>query len=100
MVKKLFYASAAMLMLALAFHLGATTAQGQSGSMVTGFAVGSVGGNWADCYVITPNGDVFSRTLNAQGGAQPLVYIGNFWNGGPTPAAQPTWGQLKAQYRK
>jgi len=98
MLKKLFYACASILMLALAYHLGAGTAQGQSGSMVTGFAIGGDGGNWADCCVMTPSGDVFTRTLGTAG-ASPLVYIGNFWNGGPTPAAQPTWGQLKARYR-
>jgi len=26
--------------------------------------------------------------------------IGNLLGGGPTPTAQPTFGQLKAQYRK
>ncbi len=102
MLKKLFYASASVLMLAFAYHLGATNAQGQAGNAVTGFAYVPSNGGQQGLYVMTPNGDVFAHVFSPQlpqiSGAP--AYIGNFWGFGPTPAAQQTFGQLKAQYRK
>jgi hypothetical protein len=93
MLKKLFYASASILMLALAYHLGANTAAAQApGNPVVAAAYSSAqneSGVWAftangDAYFDSPTGWV--RTINI------------FTN--QTPAAQPTWGQLKAGYRK
>ena len=91
MLKKLFYASASILMLALAYHLGATTATAQApGNPIVGFA---------GALACTANGDVYGIA-----GVDPTYghwnRVGNIFAGGPTPAAQPTFGQLKAQYRK
>jgi hypothetical protein len=104
MFKKLFYASASILMLAIAYHLGAGTAKGQVGSMVSGFTAhsvstnpaGPVGGTFA---VMTPNGDIYVHEMYAGSGSYGLEYVGNFWTA-PTPAARQTWGQLKSDYRK
>jgi hypothetical protein len=94
MLKKLFYASASILMLALAYHLGATSASAQApGNPVVAMMPSVV--STARMHAITANGDLYSsgddirvwtRTAN--------IFAGS------TPAAQTTWGQLKATYRK
>jgi hypothetical protein len=99
-LKRLFYASASILMLAAAYHLGASTAGAQAGGTILGFS-----GAGSHCsgtfYVITPSGDVYGSDLS--GGPcgsnqhQP-DYIGNFW-GGATPTTSTTFGALKAKYR-
>lgn len=99
MLKKLFYASASILMLALAYHFGAATALGQAGSMVTGFTAVPGGLNLTYYYAMTPNGDIYQNNATPLFTSAP-AFVGNFWGGSPTPAAQPTWGQLKATYRK
>ena len=94
MLKKLFYASASILMLALAYHLGASTAQGQGGGQpiaLTGFN--------GDAIAMLTNGDIYYSNSNLTNGNGQWSYRGNLFTY-PTPAAQPTWGQLKAQYRK
>jgi hypothetical protein len=94
--KSFLYVSLGILALALAYHFGATTATAQAGSQVTGMAYGGT-----NIVVMTSNGECFGRQL--AGGNGPFVGsvipIGNFWTG-PTPAQQPTFGQVKAQYRK
>ena len=131
MLKKLFYASASILMLALAYHLGATSVSAQAGS-------GALMGGYGN-FVCTPNGDIWfsdgrggwspsslgnvfngspaGRTIvqfdySSEGGAmantgEVFQHAGGGWHsvgvspaGAPTPAAQPTFGQVKAQYRK
>jgi hypothetical protein len=89
MLKKLFYASASILMLAIAYHLGANTAAAQApGNPLVGLAYGS-----SAAFAGAANGDVY-------------VWDGTRWNrlpnvfSGSTPAAQPSWGQLKSDYRK
>ncbi len=58
MLRKCFYASASVLMLALAYHLGASTAiaQAPSNSVVDGWIVSYGGGTLT--VVVTANGDV------------------------------------------
>ncbi len=121
MLKKLFYASASILMLALAYHLGASTATAQSGLFRVlnpgGPLIIEVGGA-----VYTFNGSAWEQPSLAPppvpassllvGDSQTYMTVDGttwVWNnqwqsvplpGSPTPAAQPTFGQLKAQYRK
>jgi hypothetical protein len=90
MLKKLFYASASILMLALAYHLGATSATAQA----PGNPVVAIAGPYS--FVLTANGDLYAPAGQAEVG--PWVRARNVF-GSPTPAAQPTWGQLKAHYR-
>ena len=94
--KSFFYVSLGILALAAAYHLGATTATAQQGSMVSGFAA-------QDGYyfsVLTPNGDVYARTMPTGGVPSTLEYHGNFWAGtGPTPTKVESFGQVKARYR-
>jgi hypothetical protein len=139
MLKKLFYASASILMLALAYHLGATAAHGQSanavvGNLASGYLefvltasgdeyvlntnnpgigwhfyenVGASAGRpasqftvfaWGDgAYAFTANGDVYKRP-NLDG-PYSWAFINNVF-GSSTPTARPSFGQLKAQYRK
>ena len=139
MLKKVFYASASILMLALAYHLGATSAHGQSANALVGYVqsgnlgfvltangdeyvwdsnnpglgwhydrnVGASAGRPAGqftvftlgngFYAFTANGDVYKiPTLD---GPYSWTYVNNVF-GTPTPAAQQTFGQIKAQYRK
>ena len=88
MLKRFFYASAAVLMLALAYHLGAGTAgaQAPSNPVVATF------GPWT---VVTANGDVYYAPNGVTG---PWVLYSNVFAGGPTPALHQSWGQVKARY--
>ena len=90
MLKRFFYASAAVLMLAIAYHLGAgtATAQAPSNSVVACFY-----GSWS---VVTANGDVYWSS-NGQDG--PWFRKSNVFGSGPTPTLHESWGQLKARYR-
>ncbi len=88
-----FFVCAGVFLLALAYHLGATSAQAQYGATVTGFAVTS--GPYG--YVMTPNGDVYQRYLADP--AAPASRMCNYWGGGPTPTEPQTVGQLKVKYR-
>jgi hypothetical protein len=96
MLKKLFYASASILMLAFAYHLGASTATAQAPSnspvaMVSGVGGTTMGANGA---IVTANGDVYA-TLNYAD----WFRIGNIFTGPPTSAPTQSWGALKAKYR-
>jgi hypothetical protein len=87
-LKRLFYASASILMLALAFRLGAGSATAQApGNPVVAAGVGSWSGPYT-VFVATANGDIYAGT---NPGA---------WFSGSTPGTQTTFGQLKATYRK
>lgn len=92
--KKLFYASAAVLMLALAYHLGASTATAQAPSnpVVAAF----LGASTTPNTVVTANGDVY--TLVSQNGD---VYrlASNIFSGAPVPTHQSSWGALKGKAR-
>lgn len=95
MLKRLFYSSAIILMLAIAYHLGARNAQAQAGSTISGMAMTT-----NTVVVMTPNGDCYLETLNSNGNlAPPPYYMGNFWGG--TISVQPeTWTGVKEKYRK
>jgi len=97
MARKFFYVCAGMLMLALSYHFGASSATAQAGSGISGFTVGDGPGVAnAGLYVMSLNGDVnFKHTSNM---AAPPCLIGNFWAGGATASRQETWGQLKSRY--
>ncbi len=91
MHKKLFLASASVLMLAIAYHLGANTATAQSSSNPV---VASLPYNpyQAGIYtVVTANGD----TYNSPNGFA-WIRVGNIFSG-PTPAPTQSWGALKAK---
>ncbi len=49
--------------------------------------------------VVTANGDVYAPSDTPPGAFLGWVRRGNVFTGGPTPAAQPSFGQLKARYR-
>jgi hypothetical protein len=138
-VRKFFYASAAILMLAIAYHLGASTATAQAAGTLADVHDTGLGS-----YAVTPSGAVyfsFYGSLSAPAphwsprgnisspspimhigdaqldGSQVVVHAfaenGNFyvstddgrtWSlhgnvfGGPVPALQQSWGQLKKLY--
>jgi hypothetical protein len=127
MLKRFFYAAASILMLAVAYHLGATNAQGQvGGNMVAAGVSNTQAVTFEGEYYQSNDGINFRRTGNIYGGgpaySRPVsVYYGIVMleNGdllesgdlatwtrttnvfsGPTPAAHVTFGRLKAQYRK
>jgi hypothetical protein len=130
MLKKLFYVSASILMLAASYYLGARNAGAQSpgsvqvigpGMVISGGAVyyaqspgltpawqavtelppvpvasivyDDCAGNGASGRVITASGEGWVNP-----GANRWTSIGII--PGATPAAQPSWGKLKASYRK
>lgn len=72
-LKRVFYASASILMLAGAYHLGASTAGAQSGA-VAGFHISSNGNPFVSC----PSGDVWIDVIG--GGWR---YAGNALTGRP-----------------
>lgn len=104
MTKKFFFVCAGLLCLAVAYHLGATNAQGQAGSAVTGIAVGLTGNQAAsNFYVMTQDGTVYWRQFqhfNPSFAGAPFQSAGNFWTGSsPTASQSLSWGSLKARYR-
>ncbi|MBI1799854.1 MAG: hypothetical protein HYR73_09240 [Candidatus Eisenbacteria bacterium] len=85
-----FFVSAGILMLALAYHFGATSATAQ----IAGQSL--VGGSWEVAYAA--NGNVYlNRTASSVAG--PWVLAENVFSGGPTPAQHESFGQLKVKYR-
>lgn len=97
-LKRLFYASASILMLALAYHLGATNAGAQApGNAVVAVVppdgAGGVSGNGA---VVTANGDIYASSGGSF--APPYRFIGNVFSSA-TPANTTSFGALKAKYR-
>lgn len=122
-MKKFFYACAAILCLVLAYHFGATNAQGQSGAS---FQVISPRGwvragdtvytyefnppHWgvySDLPPVPPSALLFLSADLAitQSGDSWVKQGGSGWQnigpvpGGATPAIQQSFGQLKAKYR-
>jgi hypothetical protein len=84
MAKKFFFVCAGIFMLALAYHLGATsaTAQAPSNSVVASFAVGSGG---YPLVVVTTNGDIYSNPTYCA--TQPWQHVSNVLGSiGPAPA--------------
>jgi len=98
-MKKFMYCCIAILALALAYHFGATSAQGQTGSMVSGISVaGTVNGGMI--VVMTPNGDCYQVTYSAASNITSVpYYMGNFWGSAPVQTNPQTLGQIKAKYR-
>ena len=94
-LKRVFYASASVLMLALAYHLGAQTASAQApgNPVVASFELNGsfVGG------VVTANGDVYTTSISALDHG--WTHRTNVFSGGPVPTQQQTWGAVKARYR-
>lgn len=129
MLKNFFYACAAILCLVLAYHFGATNAQGQSSLGIPRWV--GLGGGSREPFIATDvaiwNYDYGWRTLAQSSHPEPPVpvsqvlfyspnsvittsgeafdWVSGTWvsrgfiPGGPTSATQQTWGQLKAKYR-
>jgi len=88
MLKRCYYASASILMLALAYHLGASTAGAQAPSNpVVAVDVAQI--------VYTANGDVYKPDGTGHG----WFRGGNVFTGGATSAQTQSFGALKAKYR-
>ena len=94
MAKKFFYVCAGLLMLAIAYHLGAGTATAQAPSNSVVAAQGGAGGVST---VWTANGDVYVSDNPAS--TAPWLRKSNVFSGGATPTAMQSWGALKAKYR-
>jgi|KBSSwiStaDraftv2_1062776.scaffolds.fasta_scaffold996680_2 hypothetical protein len=94
-MKRLFYASAAILMLSLAFHFGYATARAQApgNPVVSLIFVGSGVATPAGFYAMTADGTMYQSN---SGTANWVVF--SHISGGPTPALQESWGQLKSRY--
>src|SRR5689334_19316610 len=94
--KAFFFVCAGVLLRARAYQLGAADAQGRA---ILGNPVVATFTQYGNPTVVTANGDVY---WNTAGTPQLSGWVrgSNVFSGGPTPAGQPTWGQLKTQYRK
>jgi hypothetical protein len=90
MARKFFYVCAGMLMLALSYHFGATTATAQAPSNPV---VATFPNGWV---AVTANGDVYQAT--DANGPQGWHLVNNVFSTGPTPALHESWGQLKSRY--
>ena len=120
MARKFFYVCAGMLMLALAYHLGASTA----GAQVSQFRVLDPNLMYVETggqiYALTAQGWVVPSSFppvpmsSLLAGHGPYITTGgtgwwldgyqNVWNsfplpGSPTPAMHESWGHVKARYR-
>jgi len=99
MARKFFHVCVGMFLLALSYHLGASTASAQFGQGVVGVTDASSG-----LIVLTANGDAYYHlyygNTAGNGHLDPSgpVLMGNFWAGGPTPALHESWGSLKSRY--
>jgi len=88
-LKRLLYASASLLMLALAYHLGASTAVAQAPSNpVVGMAYGG-----SAAFAATADGDTYVWDGTS------WRRFGNIFSGAPAPATTQSFGALKAKYR-
>jgi hypothetical protein len=92
MARKFFYICAGMLMLALSYDLGASTAAAQApgNPVVAVFNTSSL---------VTANGDIYEGS-NSNGAVflNWTLRTNVFSGGGPTPALHQSWGQVKARY--
>jgi len=117
-----FFVCAGLLCLALAYHLGARSAGAQGGgagydciqfddgvafAVIGGYSYAAWDGGRLDCVPVPVPG----RAVACRG-EQVVLDNGQYWEfqidrwrlvntlpfSGPTPAAQPTWGQVKAKY--
>ena len=94
-LKRVFYASASILMLALAYHLGASTATAQApGNGVVAMCPEGTSG-WI--LAMTASGDTY-RSGPTPTRTYTWELVGSIF-GGPTPVQQSTWGALKTRYR-
>ena len=93
MARKFFYVCAGMFLLALSYHLGASTAtaQGSGNPIVAAFGQAPV--------VVTANGDVYVSNGGNGGTWTGWVRVTNVFSGAPVPAQHESWGQVKARYR-
>jgi hypothetical protein len=90
--RSFFFVCLGIFLLALAYHLGAVGALAQApGDPIVGVA--GQGGRW---FAVTANGQTFYADYNGTTWTRAV----DIFSGSPTPAAQPTWGQLKSQYRQ
>jgi len=86
-----FFVCAGVFLLALSYHLGATSA----GAQAPGNAVVAAAGG----FVVAANGNVYAGpALLSPSNASQWVLAGNVFEA-PVSATQETWGQLKARYR-
>jgi hypothetical protein len=92
--RKFFYICAALLCLSLAFHFGYTTAKAQApGNPVVGVGIAATQSLYG--VAVTANGDVYTT---GPAGFTNWHLTTNLFTGGPTPALQESWGQLKSRY--
>jgi hypothetical protein len=96
MAKRFFYASAGILMLALAYHWGATSVIAQTGgASVVGVAYTPGLAN-SSVTAICANGDVYAADTQVG----PWHLLSNVFAAGPTPVQPSTFGAIKAKYRR
>lgn len=102
-MKKLMYLSISMLCLAITmligFHIGSQSVKAQAPEAISGYRIYQDGGHVRH-FVLLSNGDIYRRQ-HPQGSESlaPLVYLGNFWEGGPVPTSPQSLGGVKEQYK-
>jgi hypothetical protein len=91
MAKRFFYVCAGLLMLAAAYHLGATNAESQAPGNPVVAAVRDAAQSWTA--VFTANGDVYQNQYGL------WTYAGNVFSSA-TAAKPETWGGVKERFGK
>jgi len=89
-----FYVSGGILALVVAFHLGATNAQGQSGNIAAGGFYDPDHRRWV---IVATNGDTYTGSTNSD--IIQFSFAGNAFGGSPIPTKVETWGRIKADRR-
>ena len=95
-MKAFFYLCAGIFLLALSYHLGASTARAQGpGNPIVGIA--GFSGAWM---IVTENGDAYLSNATAPPGTECVWARGcNIFGGPPIPVRTETFGGIKARYR-
>ena len=94
MARKFFFVCAGLLCLAIAFHLGASSAGAQAPSNSVVAVIGGTCPNFSSV-VVTANGDLYGSNYCSDSWA----HIGNVFSGGPVNVEKHTLGELKARFR-
>jgi len=93
MAKKFMFVCLGILALAVAYHLGASSAQSQATGTFVSLAAGPGDGS-SEMYALTSDGDFYGMSMSNM---RAWTYWGNVAGGVSTESS--TWGQIKAQFK-
>jgi hypothetical protein len=102
--KQFFYLSASILLLVIAYGLGASAAQGQAPNPTVAAVINVPGGAEGNAYawVFTSNGDMYETGLMSSGSPRTgdHVYVGNIFSLPTVQVQDKSMSDVKSVYRK